>query len=332
MKRTPETGNVDLGLLRSYYVTISNEANWTRFGNFASRYSSVRYSVGGGPRGWLLSLANLLGYRYIGFGAGVVSLNGKVSRVSYGIADYLVFPRQLGMMLSVQSTHARWAPYQRNFQVSSTDDENLQLRIKANDQHLSVSYAFDASPSLTSHAFSVNLRCFWGLLGCRGGGQVAPLLWQDKMRLDTATLERLKSKQPCPDRILAGRLRYLPDMGVLLFEAKGFKTEYVNEEGMSVPEIWTNYKLVEVLRGRSSQPAELMRSSQTIPYPSDYDRRLPNMGLQWAYEGQRVILFSGLNFDSCRVVAATPSVLSVIRATEIAPRRLEDQVLLGGLL
>lgn len=332
VKRTPETGDVDLGSVSTYYVTISNEPSWMRFATFASQYSIVRYPNGGRPSGWLLSLANLLGYRYIGFGAGVRLLDGKVSKISFGVADYLVFPRPLGTMVWVESAHAFWAPYQRDFEVSSTDDENLQLRINANEEHLSVLYAFDAPPAVTSHAFHLDLSCFWGLLGCRHARQIAPLLWQDKITTETRTLARLKSNQPCPDRILAARVRYLPDVSVLLLESKGFKTENVNEEGMSIPEIWTNYKLIEVLRGRSWQPSQPIRSSPTVPYPGDYDRRLPNMGLQWAYKGQRVMLFSNLNFDSCRVVAATPSAESAVRATGLAPRRAEDQMPHGGLL
>ena len=169
-------------------------------------------------------------------------------------------------------------------------------------------------------------------ISARRARQIAPLLWQDKITTETRTLARLKSNQPCPDRILAARVRYLPDVSVLLLESKGFKTENVNEEGMSIPEIWTNYKLIEVLRGRSWQPSQPIRSSPTVPYPGDYDRRLPNMGLQWAYKGQRVMLFSNLNFDSCRVVAATPSAESAVRATGLAPRRAEDQMPHGGLL
>lgn len=101
---------------------------------------------------------------------------------------------------------------------------------------------------------------------------------------------------------------------------------------MSIPRIWANYKLVEVLRGWSSPPSKPIRSSLTVPDPGGYDRRLPNMGLQWAYKGQRVILFSNLNFDSCRVVAATPSAESAVRATGLAPRRAEDAMPQGGLL
>ncbi|HEX8879615.1 MAG TPA: hypothetical protein VF749_06270 [Candidatus Acidoferrum sp.] len=254
VKRTRETGDVDLGSVSTYYVTISNEPSWMRFGNFASRYASVRYSKVGRPSGWLLSLANLLGYRYIGFGAGVRLLDGKVSKISYGVADDLVFPRQLGTMVSVESAHAFWAPYQQDFEVSSTDDENLQFRIHANEQHLSVFYTFDAPPEVISHVFHLDLSCFWGLLGCRHARQIAPLLWQDKITTETRTLARLKSNQPCPEGILAARARYLPDASVLLLESKGFETENRNEEGMSIPEIWTNYKLIEVLRGGHRQP------------------------------------------------------------------------------
>ena len=52
----------------------------------AWRFSSVEYS-----KSWIFTAADLLGYRYIGFGATVVLLDGKVSSIRYGIAGELVF-------------------------------------------------------------------------------------------------------------------------------------------------------------------------------------------------------------------------------------------------
>jgi hypothetical protein len=122
-----------------------------------------------------------------------------------------------------------------------------------------------------SHVFHVHLRCFWSLFGCRHARQIAPLLWQDKNSIEAATLARLNSNDPCPDRILAGRVKYLLDMGVVLLESNGFKTESVNEEGLRVDENWTNYKLIEVLRGRSSKSWESVRGQCHGPL----SRKLP---------------------------------------------------------
>jgi hypothetical protein len=218
----------------------------------------------------------------------------------------------------------RWAPHETSFEVSSTDDESPQFHVGGDDRHLSVLFTSETSSALMAHVFDVHLRCFWSLSGCRHARQIAPLLRQDKNSIEVATLARLNSNGPCPDRVLAGRVKYLPDMDVVLLESAGFKTESVNEEGLRLDENWTNYKLIEVLRGRSSKSWESVRGSVTVPYPGDYQRSLPNMGLQWAKAGERVLVFSNLRFDSCRVVQATPSGLSVIRNAIPAPRRVED--------
>jgi hypothetical protein len=328
--RNVELGDVDRGVERHYYAAFSNESNWLRFGRFAERFSAVQYSKDGHPKNWIITAADLLGYRYIGFAARVVLLDGKVSSVGYGIADRLEFPRVLGNIVSVKSAHAAWASHETGFLVSSTDDESPQFRVGGGERHLAVSFAFDASPALRSDAFQVYLRCFWSLRGCRHARQIAPLLWQDKNAIEAATLARLKSDDPCPDRILAGRVRYLPDINVVLLQSTGFKLESAYEEGLRVDEIRTRYKLIEVVRGRASKSWEPVGESAAVPYPGDYSRRLPNTGLRWAKPGEKVLGFPDFHFDSCRVVPATPAALSAVRNAVTAPRRAEDE-LVGSL-
>jgi len=327
--RNAELGDVDTGIERVYYVTISNQQNWMKFENFAWHVSSVGSTKDGRQTGLVFTLADWLGYRYLGFGARVVLLDGRVSSIGYGIADRLVFPQVIGSIVSVQSFHSRWMPHETGFEVPSTDDQSPEFNVGGDDGHLAVRFTSEASPELRSHAFRVDLSCFWGLFSCRHAREIAPLLWQDKSAIEAATLARLKSNDPCPDRILAGRAKYLPDVDIVLLKSTGFKTESVNEEGLRVDEIWTNYKLMEVLRGRSSNSWESVRGSATVPYPGDYLRNLPNTGLQWAKAGERVLVFSYLRFDSCRVVVATPSALSAVRNAIPAPRRAEDDPVMG---
>jgi hypothetical protein len=327
--RNVELGDVDTGVERVYYFAISNQSNWMKFENRAWNVSRFGFTQDGRQTGWVFTLADWLGYRYLGFRARVVLFNGKVSSIGYEIADRLVFPEVLGSIVSVGSVHARWAPHGMSFAVSSIDDESVQFRVGGQDRHLAVSFTSEASPALMSHVFNVDLRCFWSLFGCRHARQIAPLLWQDKASIEAATLARLKSNDPCPDRVLAGRVEYLPDMDVVLLESTGTKTESVSEEGLRINENWTNYKLIEVLRGRSSQSWVSVRGSASIPYPGDHLRSLPNMGPWWTNAGERVLLFSNLQFDSCRVVRATPSALSVVRNAIPARRRAEDEPITG---
>ena len=96
-------------------------------------------------------------------------------------------------------------------------------------------------------------------------------------------------------------------------------------------EMRTQYKIVETLRGFTSNSWEPIGDGLTIPYPGDYTRTLPNTGLRSAKPGKKVLGFSSPYFDSCQVVPATPSALSAVRNTVPAPKRVED-MLIRGLL
>lgn len=161
-------------------------------------------------------------------------------------------------------------------------------------------YAYGAPPTLIAHAFQIDLNCLWSLRGCPHVRQIAPLLWQNKSAIEAATLARLQSSDPCPDRVLAGRrrLRHVPDVHLVLLESAGYKNETVNEDGVAIYELWTNYKLVEVLRGGPWQSWGSVRGGHTILYPGDYQRTLPSTDPQWTKTGERVLAFSNHRFDS----------------------------------
>jgi hypothetical protein len=329
IEKNVELGDVDTGIRKVYYVVFSNESSWMRFLNFAWRHSNVESTKDGRQKSWIFSAANALGYRYIGFYASVILLDNKISAVSYGIADRLTAPQMFGDIVLVRSFHSVWGPRQTGFEVRSTDDESPQFRVEGDTGHLGVSYAFDAPPNVIAHAFQVNLSCFWDLIGCRYARQVAPLLWQDKNHIEAATVARLQSQNSCPDRIIVGRFRYFPDMNVSLLESTGFTPDTATEEG--APPSWNlmHFKSIEVLRGRDSNWWETVRRRDTIPYPGDYKRILPNLQMSWEGAGRRALGFSGLYFDSCRIIPATPSALAAARNTIPAPRRAEDEALHG---
>jgi len=160
--------------------------------------------------------------------------------------------------------------------------------------------------------FQVELSCFWRWNGCRHVVQIAPQLWQYKNAIETATLARLQSNGPCPNRILAWRVRYLPGAGVLLLESTGPKAESIVQGNRHVEGIATNYRLVETLRGGFSKDLESVWDSDRIAFPGDYNRRLAKTGLRRAGAGTKVLAFSDLSFDSCGIVPATPASLSAV--------------------
>jgi hypothetical protein len=320
-----------------YAVEFSNEfdrsTNWPHlFGlDHIEYYRQVRKA------------ARLLGTSFLSFGAGVKVRDGKVSRVSYAINNNGGWPRAISNVVSAESVHGPWLPYRRGFWVSSVDDENPQFRVwsgrsfdagSPDENSMQVKWTFDAPPELISHLYRVDLSCAWGLHGCLSARDMAPLLWQDEERIKAATRERLISSERCPDRILAGRVRYLPDVDILLLEVVDSQQEDVNEEGQQSQEFNTNYKLIEVIRGRTNYPNKLrLRYRQSTLSPLEGTGMgsfaLLNPLSPYHKAGDRVLFFTNLTFESCQLVPATPSALSVVRTTVPAPKRDEDQIPMG---
>lgn len=316
-------GNVQSGLQRCYYVNVrSDRERWMKFQVFAARFGWVRYTHTGWNN-WVATAAGVLGYRYINFGASVLLLNGRVSSVRYGIADHLVFPEVMGEVLSVKSVHSYWAPDRRSVRVSSASDESPEFQVAGSDDWgLNIWFTPDAPAALRSHAFRLDLSCFWKLRHCYAH-RVAALAWQDKVRIESAARKRLKSSDPCPGRILAGRMKYFPDMDVLLLESTGYESKTVNVEGSFTSTTWTHYELISVLRGQASGSWDLVRNEPWTPGPMDNSS--PDTNVQWASAGQEVLAFSGPRFDSCRMVFATPPVLAAVQNIPILGRREEDR-------
>jgi hypothetical protein len=276
--------------------------------------------------------AHWLGYRCLGFAASVSLRDGKVSRVGYSIG---MGSGRLSWGISVNSRHGFFAPRNDQLFVSSADDESPQYQIEGEDRYFGVVYTADAPRDLTSHAFQVDLNCFWGLSECQDARQIAPLLWEDKQAIAAAAAARLKSNDPCPDRILAGRLRYLLDASVVLLEINHVRPEKVTEWGQTFDEVISDYRVLGVLHG-DPQAKGGMHPISSFPwisspqylYPND---RIPNPEMKWIAPGSCVLRFAGSGFESCAVVPATASALSTVRNTVPSPKRAEDEPVHGLL-
>jgi len=210
--------------------------------------------------------------------------------------------------------------------VTSEDDENPDLRFRSYDHYgiLRTEYGSDAPPSVVAHVFSANLACFWGFRRCKGPSDVAPLLWRDKIENDAATLARLKSGNPCPERIITGRMKHLIDLDVSVLESEGSRHITVNIEGRDGDEVLTNFRIFETLEGEPKVNLSDCKSSDTISYPGDYERQMPNPGPRWFASGQKVLLFSNANFSCCALMMATPSAIAIVRNTHPPARHRED--------
>jgi hypothetical protein len=331
ISRSPETGNIDLGEARYYYAQFSNEKIWMKYFEILSalRFCSAgaRVTKEGYEEGCFSFVSDVLGYRYFAFGASVTLLNGKISSIRYGINDRLVFPSQLGAIVSIRSFHSIWRAHQTGFVVDSVADESPQFRVSTSERTLWLEYAYDARPEMIKHAFQIDLSCFWSLGGCRNAQQIAPQLWKDGEAIESAALARLKSREPCPNGILAGRIRYLPDAGITLAESKGLRRIPVNIEGDEVVETVTDFKLVELLRAPRVGSLTAVRGRPRVSYSDDSKKQVLNGGNQWLWPeaGKQIFFFSNMYFASCQVVPATPDAISAMRTLAPAPRREEDQ-------
>jgi hypothetical protein len=309
---------------RGFYVSISNESHSQFLGLIASildRSGQLLYG---------------LGYRFMSFDAGVLVENGKVSQVSYGLANQWIRPQYAGYtgyIVSARSVHGFWHPGQTGVFVTSENDISPQYRPSEYGNELSVIYTYDAPTEFTNRVFRLNLSCFWSLGGCQEARQIAPEMSNDVRAIQDATYQQLISSK-CPDSIIEGRMRYLPDISVLLLEVTGSRRIEVNEEGGRAEDWFTDYKVKEVIRGPNFGyfgTWKNVRFSQMIPSPRDPTRLIANQIYPETKIGTQVLFFGNLIFYSCRFIPATPSAIDIVRTTPMPPKRVEDQIPRGLL-
>jgi hypothetical protein len=308
---------------RLFYVHISNESDRLPRA-IAVALSSVRSN-------WVDQVVDWLGYRFISFDAGVLVQDGKVSHVEYGLANQWTRPQYagyVGYMVSARSAHAFWHS-RIPLAESSEDDESPHYRPNGSASGLNVIFTNDAPSGLTDHAFQLNLSCYWSLHGCDDAREIAPAVWQDLQTVRHDAYQRLSSGK-CPDSIVQGRMRYLPDITVLLLEVTGSRKVEVNEEGNRAEDWFTDYKLKEVIRGHNYGSWKNVRFRTNIPSPESPTRTMANQVWPVTKIGTPVLFFGSTKFDSCRFILATPSALEIVRKTITPLKRREDEIP-GGL-
>ena len=283
-----------------------------------------------------LSAAYAFGWRYLSFSAYVTLFNGTVSSTGYNLEPDVPISYPLSYFVVVRSVHG----FSRNgghglVPVHSADDERPEFRfgpvagefsmLTGVDSAIGVAYTTDASRDLIHHAFQVDLGCFWGIRGCDSVRQVAPLLWQDRRAVGEAAMTRLRSNDPCPGKIVSGRVRYLLDVNVALLEVIGYRSETFNDEGDNGQEIVTDYRLMEIIRGHPEGPWTNVRHRWLVQSSRPVWTINPELWRE-PRPGDLFLFFSGASFDSCRILPATQAALSAVRAAIPAPRRSEDDI------
>ena len=325
-QRDWETGGISH---RSYYVQISNESD--RLPQvLALRLNRLQWYQ---LARWHNSLADWLGYRFVSFYAGLLVQDGKVSQIEYGLANQWEAPQYAGYtgyILSARSVHGFWLPNHIGPEVTSVDDNSPQYRPKRYGNTLSVIFTTDAPLELTQRVFRLNLSCFWGYLACEDAGDIAPEISHDSETIQEATYQQLISEK-CPNSIIEGRMRYLPDISVLLLVVTGSQRIEVNEEGGRTEDWFTDYELKEAIRGQRFGSWKKVRFQRTIPSPKDPTRRIANQIWPETKIGSQVLFFGGSGFYSCRFIPATPSAIDIVRGAPVPLKRPEDQIPKGLL-
>jgi len=312
---------------RGFYVHISNESDRLPR-TIALALNEIRSEA---LTLCVQHLADWLGYRFISFDAGALVEDGRVVHLDYGLANGWVrpeYPGYAGYIVSARSVHGFWIDRRIPFPVSSEDDESPQYRPSGGANGLFVTFTDDAPSRLTGRVFELNLSCFWNLSGCDDARKIAPTLWQDIQSIRHDTYQQLISGK-CPDSIIEGRMRYLPDISVLLLEVTGSRRVEVNEEGDRADDWFTDYKLKEAIRGPSFGSWQNVRFRPTIPSTEDATSAMANQIWPETKIGTQVLFFGYPRFHSCRFIRATPSALDLVRKTPVPLKRREDQIPFG---
>lgn len=277
----------------------------------------------------LRSAFSRFGYRYLSFDAGIAVEQGKVVGVTYGVANRWIRPQvagYVGYLVSARSVHGFWYEHQYPFHISSQADFSPEYRPFRFGSDLSVIYTADAPSTITERIFKLNLSCFWGLRECHDAQQIAPSMWDDVDSINRRTYEQLISGK-CPDSIIEGRLKYLPEVTVLLVKVTGSRRIPVNEEGSRIEDWFTDYELQEVMRGHYFPTSfKNIRRQSEIASVLDPTRMMANQIWPETKVGAQVLYFSYPGFQSCRFIPATPSAVQLVRRAPFPPKRREDEV------
>ena len=349
MTRVPLESRQGTQAYRYYRVSLSNEGDekwlrWLRWTQFVSRVIpslGPTLSDAGVADKWAFmdvphKVASVFGWRHLSFGADVRVFDGKVSSIWYGIEPDVFVGWPVSYLVVTHSEHGLWRDRGLPVQVNDADDESPHYRfgfaagqfsmLPGTESSIGVAFTDDATREPISHAFQLDLSCFWGVRGCGSVHQIAPLLWKDQQAIRAAAASRLKSQDPCPDRILADRVRYLPDLIVELFELTDSRPRGTADGNDAVGSLTAGYRLKETIWGSADRARLWERYEASIAWASDSREHVSPPELRTLKAGDKVLVFSGAKFNSCRVVPATPSAEAAVRAAVPAPRRLEDDV------
>ena len=277
-----------------------------------------------------------LGYRVARFSADVELNEGRVHKLDYSLLVGNVNLKCRGIVLAnakgIQGFpfgRVLWSVNQEEFsdgRIPENEDESPDYQVTWTPIYkgsanagigLNVAFTLAAPAGLVRHAFDLHLNCIWHLTGCGSARDLLPLAWDDKLGIESAALARMKSSNPCPDRILQRRAR--DSLDIILAEVTrllpNLKSDWLGECRRA------DFRLVQVLKGKLDRKLEGALLPITIG-TQDHNPRIPNPVIPYLHPGSKLLMFSE-NYEPCQIVAATPSALQTIQ-TALAEQASQD--------
>jgi hypothetical protein len=258
-------------------------------------------------------VAYFLGYRAYQFEAFFRFQKNTLTGSGYRlIVDDGSFGYPGGVVINVSAV-AESGVYGHHY-VSTERDESPEYQVGASRKFeghsLNVSYGPSASNELVQHAFDVKLGCLVTLRRCQEVRQILPDVWQDRISIKAAKEARLRSPEPCPQRIV----RNLANNATQIYRLKVLeinKSDDIDHRNSSNEATFT---LIEVLKEEFDHRSNTQESIEKRDFRS---LRIPDTANSWMSRGQTVIMFYECDEywnSPCAVVLADPGNLDMVMA------------------
>jgi hypothetical protein len=200
-------------------------------------------------------------------------------------------------MVSAQS--ARTLDFLRVSPVIADESPDIVVRsyFKWPEKMAGAIFTASAPDTLVRHSFHLQLNCLSYLRGCRVVGDVMPLALRDEASVEQNARSRLQSADPCPERILAHRVR--DSAAVLLAEIQRAESD----AGADNEVVRGSYHVLQTLKGKAGFPELLIL--RTLRIPPDANELVPNPAVNLLHPKQRVLIFIAQRPDAqdpCQMV------------------------------
>jgi len=211
--------------------------------------------------------------------------------------------------------------------LSDSFDENPEYQEhsfhKWPDKDLGLRFFPGAAAEQQSHAFQLQLSCMQRSQGCRFAREILPAAYEDMEQISFAARRRLDSRTPCPDRILAARVKHFPKLDIRLAEVtQANGTIRLWSPRDSEPYRTARLQEIKILRGKKEDASATVEEPMWIHRGPTREFANPAAGL--LKPGAQFLIFSGREVrleSACTMVSATPYALQILQRALVANDR-----------